>query len=413
MVLALPASSPAVGQFLADQLLILSGAGNPSTIGANILADTGRANSQGPIPATNRFPAGWWVRDVDKTYIFIRGTENLQQATNYVYWLGGQSTISVGGFPSANYLTDSNDNYLSPIQALDVGQPGTLLTAGHSLGGVFAQHLMLSSRVRNIRSARSAVTFGSPKFLRSNTIDFYVGLDFTRWMNNNDPVPGCPPAVVTNIASFASLYPFDLQNWSACRQGVGGVSMAPDGTTQDLPVPPYGTIDFGASLANWLWNIYQGVNTVHDLPEYQARLANVVTRTMPPESAIVVESGPQRAESLTRQDANRTIDAAVQTIIHTGALQNASALVVPPQRAFIPVKIGAIWWVTFGGHLVAVGPRRKAAGLMCVRGNEFLRRLQRMAGVDGNGLSRLLSDYIASASTPDNGFIPTIARLDD
>lgn len=188
--------------------------------------------------------------------------------------------------------------------------------------------------------------------------------------------------------------------------------MNSDGTTEDSPTPPMGSINFAASLANWLWDIYNGRETVHDLPTYVARLGNVVTRTNPPLSARVVESGPEPRTSISRRDANRSIQEGIDSIIRVASAQNAARLAVPPQRAFRPVKIGPIWWVTFGGQLVAVGPRRRNCGLMCVRGNAFLTRLQRMGGVDGAALAGLLVDYIAAASTPDNGFSPTIARLD-
>lgn len=412
MELSLPAPSPRVGLFLAQQLMILRAGTNPSSIGVNIAADTGRANSQGDIPANAWYPRGWWVRDANQTFIFISGSENLGQATNYVHYLSGPRSGNIAGKPAIRYLSDAADHYLEPIAASDAGQNGTLLMAGHSLGGALAQAVIKTAAIRTLRSAQACVTFGSPKIIHRPNQDFYSGLNITRWMGNDDPVPLVPPSVVTNIQALASLFPLTLENWSNTLQLAGGVSMNSDGTTEDSPTPPMGSINFAASLANWLWDIYNGRETVHDLPTYVARLGNVVTRTNPPLSARVVESGPEPRTSISRRDANRSIQEGIDSIIRVASAQNAARLAVPPQRAFRPVKIGPIWWVTFGGQLVAVGPRRRNCGLMCVRGNAFLTRLQRMGGVDGAALAGLLVDYIAAASTPDNGFSPTIARLD-
>jgi len=412
MVLQLPAPSPRVGLFLAQQLLILRSGVNVSSIGVNIAADTGLSNSQGDIASNQWYPHAHWVRDANTTYLFIGGTETIGQATNYINYLSSPTSGFLEGKRATNYLSDAADNYFAPFQGSDVGQTGTLLIAGHSLGGAFAQVLCKTAAIRNLRTAQAAVTFGSPKIIHRPNQDFYNGLNITRWMGNDDPIPLVPPAVVTNISSLASLFPLTLENWSRTMQLAGGVSMATDGTTEDTPVPPLSTINFGASMANWLWEIYRQRETQHDLPTYIARLQNVVTRTSPPASAVVIESGPERPATLTRRDANRSIAEGVDNIIRVAAAQNASALGVPPERAFKPVKIGGIWWVVFGGQLVAVGPRRRNVGRMCVTGNQFLRRLQRMGGVDGVGLGNLLIDYIAAASTPNNGFTPTIARLD-
>lgn len=412
MITSLPVPNPQLGLFLARQLIILRDGSDPNLIGANILADTGRPNVQGDIPSTAIYPRGWWVRDVDKTFLFINGSETLTHAAYYVDYLSGLDTLGVSGFRYANYLPQAADNYLLPFQNQDQGQSGSLIIAGHSLGGALAQHIYVGAHVRGIRTAWGVVTFGSPKIVRRSVRDVYTGQNSVRWMNDNDPVPQVPPAVVTDVRYLASLLPLIVERWSSFLQMAGGVSVRPDGTTSDVPVPPLGTVSMAASLANWMYNVYRGRETAHDLPEYVTRLANVVVRTNPPLAARVIESGPERVATLSRRDASREIQRGVDAIIHIAAAQNAAVLGVPPSRAFIPTKIGPIWWVTFGGQLVAVGPRRKSAGLMCVRGNEFLRRLQRMGGVDGNALGRLLVDYINAASTPDNGFTPVIARLD-
>lgn len=413
MVLELPAPAPQVGLFLSQQLSILRAGVNPSLIGANIANDTGRANSQGDIPSTRLYPRGWWVRDTNTTYVFISGSETLLQAEQYVHYVSGPESTIANGQRLRNYFSDASENYLTPIQAPDIEQAGTILFAGHSLGGVFAQRLIPTAKVRRVRTAQAAVTFGSPKFARNNEREFLNGLNITRWMVDNDPVPSCPPNVITNIRALASVSFFTVENWSITFQLAGGVSVNTSGITDDLPIPPMGSVNFASSLANWLWDIYNGRETVHDLPEYERRLTLVVARVIPPLSARVVESGPEPVERLDRRSANRVIQTAVDSIVHVAALQNASQLGVPPDRAFKPVKLNGIWWVLFGGQLVAVGPRRRNVGLMCRRGNEFLRRLQRMGGVDGSALTTLFQDYILAASTPDNGFTPPIARLDD
>jgi hypothetical protein len=412
MVLQMPAPSPAVGVFLAQQLLILRTGENPSTIGVNVSRDTGNITEQGDIPATAEFPRGWWVREEGRTLLFISGCETLQHAARYVNYMGAPWSFLESGINAENYLFRAYDNYLTPFQARDVGQAGNFTVAGHSLGGALGQAVMDAARVRGIRTGQACVTFGSPKIAKRPNHHWGTGLNITRWMNNNDPVPHVPPVVVQNIAALAALNPQVLREWSMSLQLAGGVSVDPTGITDDVPTPPFGNVNLAASLSQWLWNIYQQRETVHDLPEYVRRLENVVTRTSPPASARVIASGPEPANDINRRQANAQIQAGIDAIIHVAAAQNRAQLGVPPQRAFIPIKIGPFWWVAFGNILVAVGPRRKGVGLMCRAGNQFLRRLQRMGGVDGVGLAQQLQSYIEAASVPDNGFTPTIARLD-
>lgn len=413
MVLEHASADPRVALFLAEQLQILRSGADPSAIGNNIARDRNTVTTQGDIPGTEIFPRGWWVREADRTYLFILGCQQLSHATHYISYMGSPWTSLQTGVTGTGYLVSARDHYLAPITAVDQNQAGNLLVAGHSLGGALAQDVADAARIRRIRTGHSVVTFGSPKIAESN-VQFQVlqHQNVIRWMVDSDPVPDIPPAVVTNLASVAALGVGQLQEFATARHTPGGVSINSLGITQDVPTPPMSVLNFGASLINWLWNISQQRETVHDLPEYIRRLQLVVALTTPPLHAEVIASGPEPAANASRRNANRQMQDSVDRIIRVAATQNASQLGVPPDRAFNTYKIGPFWWVEFNGQIVAVGPRRKQAGLMARLGNQFLRRLQRMGGVDVNGLTEMLRLYLIAAAAPDSGFTPAIARLD-
>jgi len=230
-------------------------------------------------------------------------------------------------------------------------------------------------------------------------------------MNDDDPVPLLPPQLPSSIPFAAGLGTEVLSRWESFVHGGGGIVLDRDGHPRQDVLPPLGRVDAAVSLAAWVLKSATDRSSPHALEEYVRRLTLMQPLVTPPVSERIVQSPVERTHTVDRPSSNRQVEQWRDTIVHTGATQNQAALKVPPERAFQTIKVDGLWWVVFGGFLVAVGPTRKRAGAMATRGNEFLRRLQRMAGVDVQALQTLLPIYLEAASAPNNGFEPLIVPI--
>jgi len=403
-------SDPACAKFAAEQIAILDSENDKSQIGVNVAAISDQGNTQGTIPDSLFGPRVHYVAARDFSVIFIGGTRTLEQATNLVSaWSENENADTAFGIPNSLWDWSFRMSQLLGVR----GFPTNLRTYvfGHSLGGVLAQ--VYAVQWRSYRNAGTILptSFGSPRVGRAPMRDYLRNQVNVRWMLDNDPVPLLPPAFPFSFPFLAVAGYSVIQKWESLVHAHGGIVV--DALGRSLPgvVPPLGTVEGAGALAAWLLKVATDQASNHSIGKYVERLTLLAQSAVPPTTIRVVE-GPGEVQNTTpRQEQNQAARAYADTIVRTGAAQNAAALRVPRERAFTTFKSEGFWYVAFGGIPVAVGGTRKRASMMAIRGNEYLRRLQRMAGVDIAALNFLMPIYLQSASTEGNGFNPLIKDM--
>jgi len=401
---------PPLSQFFAQQLGILESGSDPATVGLAIGEVAGQGNSQLITAGNSRIPPYWIYKAEGYAIVFIGGTEDISQAATLVTaWSRRIPNDTFAGLPD---LMDSTAfAIIARFQSFGPPTPGRVFFVGHSYGGVLAQAAAAVFKSRNPSVSVLSVTFGAPRTGDRRFTAMQSRDSNTRWMNDDDPVPLLPPSIPAAISYATGLGNEVIGRWEQFIHGGGGVVLDSDGNPTPGELPPRGQVAGGASLAAWVLKTAQGGDPAHSMSAYYDRLTKLVTRTAPPMPARVHEARQEPSRVNDRHTQNNQIDAYIANIVHTGAQQQVGPIVVPPDRPFKTVKFDGLWWVTFGGQLVAVGGTRKRAGRMAVLGNDFLRRIQRQAGVDTVALKQLFGEYLDLASVPGNGFSPVIAAF--
>lgn len=410
MILDHPPSYADLSAFLAEQIRILELGVNLSDIGVNFARVSGLTSEQWSIPGDDNDVPCHVVFLPGYQFYLWGGTQTLRQAVTLASaYVDPVSSVAVPGVPAG--IARQGRAIFNPDYGIPVLGNQRVILCGHSQGGAVAAamagHPSLRGRTQNI----SVITFGAP---RTGTIDFLRvvgGLAMVRWMNDNDPVPLLPPSFATAPSMFLAGIINVSIFYENYRHHFGGVVLSPQGGVTTAEIPPYGVISGSADLATWLYSWETDVRTGHSIQTYIDRLNLLAGLQFTAPRVQVQPASPEPNRNTPRRTLNQQTDGLIQAISASGTSQQNAQLVVPPDRAFRTVKFEGMWWVTFGGQLVAVGPTRKRAGSMAVRGNEFLRRLQRMAGVDNNALKNLFPAYLDAASTPDNGFSPPIHEM--
>jgi len=410
MIFDQDSASPALALFCARQLAYMQAGGTGTQVGVNISEESGMGVTTREFISTASRPRWVYVENESFGVALILGTDNMFQAANIVSaWSLRIPNDTTPGLPQ--YFNDQAFAMRQLMGGVQSRNAQRVYFVGHSLGGALAEAMAVQEYNSRFRASVLSTTFGSPRVGDIRFRDALARNSNTRWMNDADPVPLLPPEVPDSIQFAAGLGIEVIDRWSRFLHGGGGIVLDDQGRTTAQVIPPLGLVRGGASLAAFLLKAATDQSSIHSLTYYVDRLQMLVANTTPPQRARVVESPIEPTHNTHRGSANAAIDQWRDTIVHTGAQQNASALTVPDDRQFRTVKFDGFWWVTFGGALVAVGPTRKRAGAMATRGNEFLRRLQRMAGVDINALKFLFPIYLDAASTPNNGFKPVIAPI--
>lgn len=393
--------------WLVQKLQSLQGGDFMPALGAEVADLENQGNRVFDIPATALYPQAKFVVGERLCLGLIAGTSLVTQANNLLqYWrrssfFGTNSTIP----PSAGAIYN---NYERPVVFPNLTIPPRMILAGYSYGGVCAEVLMAYYRSFFGASDFSLVTFGAPKAWQDNLSNFSALADRTRYMTTTDPIPLLPPRVGASVAMIVAEGVLRIREFELYFQQNGGVVVDSAGNLTSSTFPPGGSIQGVVNMATFIFKWATDRAPSHWIDSYVTAISNWRARVASPAPRVVVHAPAETRNDQSRRDANRDAARARQVIVEAGAAQNAPSLAVPPEQAFKTFKIEGAWWVLFGGFPVAVGGTRKRAGAMALRGNEFLRRLQRMAGVDVNALASLLPIYLAAASTPDNGFVPPI-----
>jgi len=405
-------SYPPLSKWFAQQLAFLEAGSDPSLIGAAAADVSGESNEQGDILDSDQMPYWHWINSQSFSVFMFTGTNSIAQAANLVSaWSQRVPNDTYPGLPT---LMDSMGFRVGSLMTgLGKRPANRVFFVGHSLGGVIAQAAAAMWKRSRPSNAVLSVTFGSPRVGDRRFASTQSQNSNTRWMNDDDPVPLLPPSIPASISYAVGLGNEVIGRWEQFIHGGGGVILDSNGNPAPGELPPLGHIAGGASLANWVLKTAQAGSSAHQMSAYYDRLNQLVNRVAPAMPASVREAPAEPSRTNDRHTHNAQTDAFIATIVHTGALQQNGPLIVPLDRPFKTIKFDGLWWVTFGGQLVAVGPTRKRAGRMAVLGNDFLRRIQRQAGVDTVALKQLFGEYLDAASIPDNGFSPVIAAFPD
>ncbi len=407
MILDEPVSFATLSGFLAEQIRILEVGDDTSAIGNNFTRVSGLPSQQQTFPGTDTTVPAHKVILPGYSFYLWGGTQNYSQAATlaraYVdpEFSPAYPGVSGGIAIQAGRVLNSTPTFPDPPDQRTV-------LAGHSQGGTVALaglvYPLLRNRTRNI----SVATFGAP---RTGGIDFIravTGIAIVRWMCDNDPVPLLPPS----FAAAPSMFLAGNVNISAIyeyyRHTTGGVVLAPNGQPSGADLPPYGRIGAAVDLASFLLTEDEGVRTAHSITAYIERLA-LLAAVQNVGPRVQVDPAPvEPARTTARRTTNVQTASVIQQIQQAGHEQQVVNIVVPPYRAFRTVKFEGMWFVTFGGALVAAAPTKKRAGGLARVGNDFLRRLQRQAAVDTDSLKSLFPQYLDAASDPTGEFKPPI-----
>jgi hypothetical protein len=342
---------------------------------------------------------------------------------------GGTSTILQGANLQSSYLKalfedplGGCNSYLYTLQGLaqnlriGIGQIGTRnqIYAGHSLGGSAAVAMAAFDKSVNLGANQTVVTFGAPRTGPSAFRDIFNGIDCTRWMNSDDPVPLVPPRLPD--VSSPSLLTFPIGYFLFMEEQVHvpqGQIVSPIAVVTMGDVPNGLALPGFLELGIWLAQLDLGVENFHSPRSYSIRLkavqANFNARFA--EVALQVQRPlPQEppGNALNRDvgNARRLVE---RGLAATEVIQTSGPTTIPALLKFRVVNLGKrSWGVFLGAYNVAISTTRRSARAVAKHGNEFLQVLQHQAIVGPQELIAGLQAYLDLAATLGSGITPTM-----
>jgi Lipase (class 3) len=402
-----PASNIGLARWYLDSIDSLYSA-NAQLVLDNRVAALGLQNWLSAFyPGSTDFPA-FYVGTNGAYSLFVGGgTQNFIQGTTL---LDGYTDHA-----GQDQVGDAN-SYLKQCVNLIINLPGfqdyltaqTKVFGGHSLGGAIACVLGLVAFNQLGRNVK-VTTFGAPRSGGARFGQrFNQGIDCARWMNSDDPVCLVPPTV-EQAPLLAVVTPISrLRIYANQRHVEGGLELAPDGSLSATEIPSAAAIAPTTNLAAWLLSLTNGQPSPHNTSQYRTRLINYQNQTVGPVHFTPPGAPPEVAPLVNRAEIVAEVRVAKTSIIGQGETQASGPLIIPKPQLFAKAKFGSIWYVTFGGVAIAVGPRRRKAGLLAQAGNAMLRRLQRQAYVDPVAFKNQFAAYLEAAADPTSGIRPTL-----
>lgn len=378
-----------------------------STCLAYVIPETGNDTVSLFTPASEFGPAWFAVRFEDRILVAIDGATTAAQVNRLVDAYTG-SLQSGWRDPDNFYLQSNADGIVTALR--DAGMTGAQkwTIAGWSLGGAIAPLMPANQVIRPwFDNFVEVVSFGAPR-PGGETVARFINsrCTLTRYMNDTDPIPLCPPRVdaMPSLPLIIGIRP--AQRWSQTVQPQGGCQLGFNGEISRVAVPTLGVIQFPLSLAAWYLPFDIGVDNTHFLEVYRTRLnlANARERnhSLPPNAP------RENVQPMRRADFNAAERQAEQQVIAIERRQNAVPLNIPKDNAATVQKVGSMYYVIFRGQPVVSGRnRRKAYGIKNDL-NRMLDRLQTAAMVDTDHFAQVFAGYLADASDPASAFVPTM-----
>jgi hypothetical protein len=357
--------------------------------------------------ATASRPAWFWCVTDDGHSLFVGGgTENYEQGKALLDSYTNTNRAPLGSVN--NYLATIANEIVNATGFADFLTSPTMVFGGHSLGGALALVVAAICRISRPEADISCTTFGAP---RSGGIGWRALNQLSevkRWMNDNDPVPLVPPTI-SQCPPLAVVYSAEeLRVFADQQHIVGGEEIHPDGSTDAVILPSVASISPTTDLASWLVSLVRNVASPHQTAEYKKRLALIPVLANVPGGRVDANAPAEVFPPVRNADIQREIRNVRQGIVVIGEAQGQGPVLIPPEQLFRAVKIGQVWYTAFGTRIIAIGPRRRRAGLLAQAGNAFLRRLQRQSQVDPFTLEQTFEAYLRAASDPTSGIKPTL-----
>lgn len=335
------------------------------------------------------------------------GTENFTQGSRLM-----QGYASGIGYTHANevntYVIECIDQLTKSAMWFDFLNAPNMLICGHSLGGSIAVWMAQLAAVAQPTHRRILVTLGAPKTGTPFQNAFLASTQITRWMNDDDPVPLVPPTLGQVPLLAVTMSVGQIVAFGKMRHVKGGIQLDSDGVISAQVLPTRASINPTTDLATWLVSLANRTDNSHQTKEYRRRLGLRANQPGARQHRQPAEAPAEAVAHFTHRQAMAHVNETVATIIHNGQAQNQGPLVIPPQQQFRSVQIGAIWYTVFGEKIIALGPTRRKAGILAQTGNAFLRKLQRQASADPDGLKVALDTYLTAAQDPASGIKPTL-----
>ncbi|MFZ1006815.1 MAG: hypothetical protein WAN65_08265 [Candidatus Sulfotelmatobacter sp.] len=339
--------------------------------------------------------------------IQIQGCNLPGQGARYeASWRYGTDMPQYGGLNSGLYGMEQIIN--AQLLSRNAYSRQRVIIVGHSLGGALAECLAYFALAQTGLLALSVITYGSPRPGWQAFCNTLSGVDICRWMNDDDPVPCVPPRQNQAGLYFATLNNPGRLAANAYVQTRGGLELFTDGSAAAADTPGPASISLQTNLAAWLISVIQNVATHHSMPEYinrlQARQTSSLVAVPAPPGSTHSGTPVRQSQHLMQQIASE----ALATLRANTVAGNIDPVVIPDGKAFTYAKEGGVWVTLLRGSLFSIGPTRRAASGLAARGNRFLDRLQSEGQVNTEALELALSDYLADATDPNQGFRPVM-----
>lgn len=358
-------------------------------------------------PATALRPGFFYGGNQQRKVVYFDGCTTASQAVSLV---NGYDNVSVAGaFSGRNgYLDACAQDAFTHMSAAGIGDPEHLDLVGYSLGGAIATVMMERLSVIQSVLKRKLITFGSPRALCTNPGTALATAQIGRWMADADPIPLIPPRVYEAPTIVAQQNPLTIIRWGNYAHTLGGMVVQADGSTFASHVPTSVAIDASLNLGLWYFSLDGGLNGPHSLNNYFASLSAAAAQVATPAQQNLEGETREQGQNEKQKTVSRR-QREVETAINlAGNAQNANTVYVPPDRIFDTLRLGRIWYVTFGGEIVITAPIEKRARHIARAGNDFLRSLPKQALVDPVGLLQMMEQFLVASAAPESGFSPQI-----
>jgi len=352
-------------------------------------------------------PIQMYLRWADLGVILLGGASRLTHAANYS--IGLQTPINPHSDGGLNpYLQIAASNVRQRMETEGLRSVFQQFYVGHSLGGAIAEGAVAQARNQVPSDNCHAITFGAPK---PGPTPFSHLLHYTalvRWMNSDDPVSHIPPRHNEALLYWATLTPSARAQAVQYVQPSGGIVLHPDGNVEVLNVPTISDIGLNLSLPAWLLSLTLDTQSSHSMQAYANRLNARAGFVSAEQSNLRTTHRGERRDHVSLSTLNREADAAAAALRGQIRESGDPHVTIPELWQFVAKKRGSLWVVEFRQQQVFLGPTRRRARHIARLGNVWLEALQRMGQVDTDGLVKAFDRYLADASDPTSGFIPTM-----
>jgi hypothetical protein len=381
---------------------------NPKSNMDSILnADLQTGFSSFYAPAEGEHLAVYYGGNAVRKIMYIDGLANGLQGNALIAGYGPQNGLQFVQGPNL-WARRNVPYYQSIISSGRIQNTEFLDFVGYSAGGVQATVICDYLRTVGNVQKKKLFTFGSPRAGTGVMRDRLSRFPIARWMVPDDPIPLVPPRIDEgpNIAFIAPTN--QVLAWASMVHTQGGVEVDANGATLPRITPSAAIADPVGNIAAWLFSKEGDPNNPHAIQRYISNL-EAANRVLPLPRQKSVRQGPVEAVEIVKR---REVDQVRERI--NGAIANAqhqqfrAPIIEPKARLFVPVRLGRIWNVEFGGRIVAQGVHEKTCRHICRAGNDLLRSLPKQGLVDVIALMDQFEQFLGFAASPDSAWSPKI-----